>query len=180
MPTLSGIFILGEFTGPVADRIHAISSRYDPKMANSRRPHVTLVGSSGLGPIDPKTSVEELREKLAPIAAETAPIELVFQPPHRFLQTDIVVLPFDPHGPIRHLHDRIGRSGLFFGRARFNFAPHVTLTLYRTLTRENLNELMQVRINESVLLDRLQVYLTNHPSPAKLLLELPLGSANHV
>lgn len=148
--------------------------RHDPKMAKARRPHVTLVGSSGLGPIDPKTPVSELRARLEPITSVTAPIELAFLPPHRFLQTDIVVLPFDPHGPIRHLHDEIAKSGLFFGTPRFNFAPHVTLTLYRTLTREALRELMSVKIEETVVLDKLQVYLTNQPSPARLLLELPL------
>ncbi len=174
MPTLSGIFILGEFVGPVADRIHEISMRHDPKMAKARRPHVTLVGSSGLGPIDPKTPVPELRRKLQPITDTASPIELYFQAPHRFLQTDIVVLPFDPHGPIRHLHDRISNAGLFFQKARFNFSPHVTLTLYKTLTREALAELMQVKIDEPVILDKLQIYLTNHPSPARLLLELEL------
>lgn len=145
-------------------------------MANGRRPHVTLVGSSGVGPIAAHTPVAKLRERLEPIASTTSPIELSFLPPHRFMQTDIVVLPFDPHGPIRHLHDRLATAGLHFEQARFNFSPHVTLTLYKTLTREALNELMAIRINETVVLDSLQIYLTNQPSPARLLLELPLGT----
>jgi 2'-5' RNA ligase len=176
VPTLSGIFVLGELSGPVAERIHDISRQYDPKMARRiRKPHVTLAGSSGVGPIAPTTSVEELRRRLEPIAQTTAPIELTFQPPHRFLQTDIIVLPFDPHGSLRTLHDRIATSGLFFQKPRFNFSPHVTMTLYRTLTRDAVRELMAVRITEPVVLNSLQLYLTGEPNLPKLLLELPLS-----
>jgi hypothetical protein len=94
--------------------------------------------------------------------------------PHRFPQTDIVVLPIKPHGPIRLLHDAIATSGLLFGHARFTFSPHVTLNLYKTLTRTAVQELLQLRIAGPVTLDTLHVYYTNEPSPAKLLLELPL------
>ena len=140
---------------------------------------MTLAGSSGVGPIAPTTPVDELRRRLEPIANTTAPMELTFQPAHRFLQTDIIVLPFDPHGPIRALHDRIATSGLYFQLPRFNFSPHVTLTLYRTLTREAVKELMAIRITEPVVLDSIQLYLTNEPNPPRLLLELPLrGDAN--
>jgi 2'-5' RNA ligase len=159
----------------VADQIHEITQRFDPKLAKARRPHFTLAGSSGVGPIAWDTPVPLLRERLEPIARETEPISLTLLPPHRFLQTDIVVLPVDPHGPIRVLHDRIATSGLRFGPARFTFSPHVTLTLYRTLTREMVDELMRVRITEPVELDVLRVYYTADPAPARLLLELPLG-----
>ena len=174
MPTPAGIFVLGALSGAAAEEIHAIAARYDPKLARIRRPHVTLAGSSGAGPILSDTPVEELRARLAPIAAEVPPIELALLPPHRFLQTDIVVLPIDPHGPIRLLHDRIATSGLHFGPARFTFSPHVTINLYKSLTRETLRELMQIRITEPVTLDALHVYYTSEPRPAKLLLDLPL------
>ncbi|HXC25444.1 MAG TPA: 2'-5' RNA ligase family protein [Gemmatimonadaceae bacterium] len=174
MPTLAGIFILGELSGPVAEEIHTITRRYDPKLARVRRPHVTLAGSSGVGPIPVDTPVAELRERLTPVAAAMPPIELTLQPAHRFTQTDIIVLPIDPYGPIRVLHDRISTSGLRFGPARFTFSPHVTLNLYKSLTRETLRELLQVRVPGSVMLDTLHVYYTSEPRPAKLILDLPL------
>ena len=174
MPTLAGIFVLGELQGLPVTVIHDITRRFDPKLANLRRPHITLAGSSGVGPIPPDTSVATLRKHLEPIAASTAPIALPLQPAHRFPQTNTVVLPIDPHGAIRVLHDRIASSGLPFGPARFTFSPHVTLNLYRTLTRDTLDALLRVRITEPVLLDRLQLYYTSEPRPAKLLLELPL------
>jgi 2'-5' RNA ligase len=174
VPTLSGIFILGELAGPVADEIQAVIQKYDPKLAKGRRPHVTITGSSGAGPIEARTTAAELRAKLAPVAADLAPVSVPLGLPERFTGTDIVVLPIDPHGAIRVLHDRLATSGLHFGKARFNFSPHVTLSLYRTLTPQSLRELMRVRIPGPVTIDMLHVYLTHEPRPARLMLELPL------
>jgi 2'-5' RNA ligase len=172
--TPSGIFILGELTGPVADEIQAIVERHDPKLGRGRRPHLTIAGSSGLGPMAADTSPELMRERLEPITSTTPPIELVLGNPERFPATQIVVLPITPRGPIRALHDRIGASGLHFARPRFAFSPHVTLNLYKTLTREALDSLLAVRITEAVTLDRLQMYYTGEPNISRLLLELPL------
>jgi 2'-5' RNA ligase len=174
VPTLAGIFILGELGGPAADAMHEISRRFDPKLARSRRPHITVAGSSGVGPIPWDTPVDELARRLTPITADTPPIPLTIGAAERFPQTEIVVLPVDPHGPIRVLHDRIASSGLRFGPARFTFSPHITLNLYRTLTRESLRELLAVRATGPVVLDTLYVYYTNAPNPATLLLKLPL------
>ncbi len=175
MATPSGIFILGELSGPVADRIQEIAERYDPKLARSHRPHLTLAGSSGLGPIAADTTTATMWEKLEPITSTTAPISLVLEKPERFPGTEIVVLPVAARGPIRELHDRIGASGIHFARPRFAFSPHVTLNLYRTLTREALDGLLAVRIAEPVVLDRIRMYFTAEPSTSKLLLELPLA-----
>lgn len=174
MATPSGIFILGELSGPVADRVQAIAERYDPKLARSHRPHLTLAGSSGLGPMAADTAVDLMRERLGPILSSTAPIELVLERPERFPATEIVVMSVAPRGAIRELHDRIGASGLHFARPRFAFSPHVTLNLYKTLTREALDALLAVRITEPVVLDRLRLYYTSPPNVSRLLLELPL------
>lgn len=174
MPIASGIFVLGELTGPVADELQAITEQHDTKLARLRRPHVTFAGSSGLGPIAADTPVDLLRERFTPVAQETAPLLLKLGPVERFPGTEIVVLPISPRGPIRELHDRIAGTGLHFARPRFAFSPHVTLNLYKTLTPRSLRMLMGVRITELVTLDRLHLYLTNEPSPARLLLDLPL------
>lgn len=175
MATPSGIFILGELTGAVADEIQAVIERHDPKLGRGRRPHLTLAGSSGLGPMAADTPVELMRERLEPITTMTPPIELILGKPERFPATEIVVLPITPRGPIRALHDRIGASGLHFARPRFAFSPHVTLNLYKTLTKEALDSLLAVRVTEPVTLDRLRMYYTSEPNISRLLLELPLN-----
>ncbi|HEY8309700.1 MAG TPA: 2'-5' RNA ligase family protein [Gemmatimonadaceae bacterium] len=177
MATPSGIFILGELTGAVADEIQSVIERHDPKLGKGRRPHLTLAGSSGLGPMAADTPVELMRERLEPITSTTPPIELILGKPERFPATQIVVLPITPRGPIRALHDRIGASGLHFARPRFAFSPHVTLNLYKTLTREALDSLLAVRVTEPVTLDRLRMYYTSEPNISRLLLELPLTGA---
>src|SRR5215210_1477806 len=143
---LNGIFILAELPADVAEGIRAVNEKYDARLARYRPPHITLTGSSGAGPIPPSVSVDEMRQKLEPITSDTAPITLSFEKPQLFMQTEIVVLPLDQHGPLRVLHDRIVASGLPFTRARYTFSPHVTLSLYKTLDQTALNELLRIRM----------------------------------
>ena len=171
---LNGIFILAELPAEIAERISAINERYDPRLSRYKPPHITLTGSSGAGPIPPSVSVEEMRERLEPIASDTAPIELSFGAPHRFMQTNIIVLPIDPHGPIRVLHDRIVGSGLPFTRARYTFSPHSTLSLYQSLDAQAIREVLQTRIPEPFVISAIQLYHTRDPQPSRKLLELPL------
>jgi hypothetical protein len=171
----NGIFIIAEIGGQAGERVREINERYDPRLARYKAPHVTITGSSGVGPIPPHVKKDELGEKLTPITSTTAPLTLRFGPPMRFMQSDIVVLPLDPHGPLRVFHDRIATCGLPFLAARFTFSPHCTLSLYPTLTKESERELLAVRINEPVLIDRITVYQTLDPQPSKLLLDLRLS-----
>jgi 2'-5' RNA ligase len=171
---LNGIFILAELKGEVGARIRQINERYDPRLARHKPPHITLTGSSGAGPIAPFVPTDEMRMKLEPITSSTGPITVSFLPPQRFMQTDIIVLPLDPHGPLRVLHDRIITSGLPFARARYTFSPHCTLSLYQTLDAESRRELLSTRISEPFVIDAIQLYHTRDPQPSRKLLELPL------
>lgn len=172
-----GIFVLAELPGDAGIMVRDIQQRYDPKLARLTPPHITLVGSSGVGSIPTDTPVERIRAALAPIAASTAPLSLPFGPPHRFMQTDIVSLPLDQNGPLRMLHERLARSGLPFRRAKFMFSPHCTLSFYPTLTPDSERELLALRVNAPCIVERLQVYLTRDPQPSKKLFELELGTA---
>lgn len=174
MPGAHGIFVLATLGGAVGARIRALQAQYDPKLARESPPHVTLVGSSGVGPIDPETPAAQVRAALAPIAADTPPLTLPFQRTHRFMATNIVVLPLDPYGPLRELHERMAGSGLSFGRARFTFTPHATLNFYRTLPPEAFRTLLAERFDEPALIDRLVVSYTRSPQPPVTLFELPL------
>ena len=115
----TGHVVLLPIGGVIRERIHAIQLRFDPKVAAAQRPHVTLAGSSGVGPILPGPGAAELRAALSPITETTPPLTLHLGRPHRYMQTDILVLPLDPHGPLRTLHERIARSGLRFAPSRF-------------------------------------------------------------
>jgi 2'-5' RNA ligase len=169
-----GVFVLTEVPGEAGAQVRAIQEQFDPKLARLTPPHITLVGSSGVGAIPTDTPVDRIREALAPIAATTAPLTLTFGAPVRFMQTDIVSLPLDPHGPLRTLHERLATSGLPFKPSRFLFTPHCTLNFYKTLTRETARELLALRVDAPVRVEALQVYLTRDPQPATKLMELPL------
>ena len=170
----NGIFIIAEIGGAAGDKVREINERYDPRLARYKPPHVTIAGSSGVGPIPASVQAAELMEKLAAVTSTTTPLTLRFGPPMRFLQTEIVVLPLNPHGDLRVFHDRIATCGLPFQRARFTFSPHCTLSLYPTLTPEASRELLAMRVRDPVVIDRITIYQTLDPQPSKKLLELML------
>ena len=177
MPEPTGIFIVADVAGTLGERIEKIQRAHDPRLISLWPPHVTVIGSSGAGPIIASTSVDELRAALEPITSATPPLALKFAPPYRFPDRDIVVLPLDPHGPLRELHERLKTSGLRTHSARYPFTPHCTLTMYPPLTRERERRLTALRFDEIFLIDKLRVLLTRTPQPVVPLLELPLGGA---
>ena len=172
----SGIFVFAPIGGDVGARIDAVARQYDPRLAAlDQAPHVTVAGSSGMGPIAPDTTPEDLEAAIAPIAASTQPITLRFGRPTRFMQTQIVVLPLDPHGPLRTLHERIKTSGLRAARPRFYFTPHVTLNLYRELPPELLIALLAERFDAPVTIDTLEAHLTRDTGESRSLARWKLG-----
>jgi 2'-5' RNA ligase len=168
---LSGIFVIAELDGAIGERIHAVQERFDPKLAAEAPPHVTIIGSSGAGPISAATPVATLRRAIEPIAAIIPPLILRFGRPDRFLQREIVVLPLDPHGPIRALHEALKGSGLESANARWPFTPHCTLSFYPTLTADSLRHLLAVREDAEWTLSTLRVYHTRDPQPPTLLFD---------
>ena len=183
-PVKPSIVVIATLTGPAAAEIHEIQRRYDPRMAAELPPHVTLIGSSGLGPISVRTDPDALREAIAPIAARTAPMTLRFDPPMRFMQSNVVVLPLDPNGPLRALHEqiaeRIRAAGISAERARFTFTPHCTLSFYRELPAATVRELLAVRIDGEVAVERVHAYRATNPSRTEELFALDLGEKEGV
>lgn len=169
-----GIVVMSELSGELAERILEIQRRFDPRMARELPPHVTITGSSGMGPIDPETTDEELLAALGPVAQSCAPFAVKLEPPMRFMQSTVVVMQIDPNGPIRALHERIKQSGLRYEQPRFTFTPHLTLSFYPELTRERLRELTRIRISEPVLIDSIQAYRSTNLTTTGRVLDLPL------
>jgi 2'-5' RNA ligase len=178
---MNGIFVTAELEGELGARIRAVQQRWDPKLARELPPHITVVGSSGAGPIAPDTPVALLRSAVEPVAVRTPPLTLAFRPPMRFIGREIVVLPLDPHGALRALQDALTEAcraaGVRYESARWPFTPHCTLNFYATLTPESLSALLAVREEESWPLHTLRVYHTRDGAPPKLLFDAPLSGA---
>ncbi len=177
-----GIIVMSELHGAVADRLLELQRRYDPRMAAELPPHITITGSSGMGPISPDTTDDELRAALEPVAATTAPFTVLLRPPRQFMQSPVVVMEIDPNGPIRALHEAIKLSGLTYEQPRFTFTPHVTLTFYPTLARERLRDLLRFRIVEPITIDSIQAYRAVDLTRTSKVLDLRLtgGGREHV
>ena len=172
-----GIIVMCELHGRLGARLREIQERYDPRMAAELPPHITITGSSGMGPIAPSTTDEDLRRDLAPVAASIPPFTVRFDPPMRFMQSTVVVMAIEPNGPIRALHERIKSSGLPYEQPRFTFTPHCTLSFYPELSRERLRELLRVRFDEPVLIDSIQAYRAVDLTRTQKVLDLPLTGA---
>lgn len=175
---VEGIFITVELEGDLGKRIHAHQLEFDPKMANYLPPHVTVIGSSGAGPIPADIPLAEMKAKVGAVAESMAPVAVRFGPPERFVQREIVSLPLDPHGPMRALHERLKSCGLPFMQARYPFTPHCTINLYPTLTPANLKRMLAIRESEEFLVHTLCVYHTKEPQKPKLLFRAALRGAS--
>src|SRR5947209_1294569 len=144
-------------------------------MAAELPPHLTLIGSSGMGPISVRAGVEQLRAALLAAANDTPPLTISFDPPLRFMQSDVVVLPTDPNGPVRALHERMAEriraARIVAERARFTFTPHCTLSFYRELPERDLRELLAFRVEEPVMIEAVQVYRATGPAGTQRLFE---------
>jgi len=175
--SVNGIFVIFELAGPVCAQVRDLQRRFDPRLANELPPHVTMLGSSGAGPIRPDVPKKTLRAALEPIGREMPALTVRFQPPYRFIGREIVVLPLDPHGPVRALHERLKTAGLPYETARYPFTPHCTLNFYPTLTPDSLRALLAVRIDEPVVIDRLRVYHTRAPQAPVHLFDVALTGA---
>jgi len=172
-----GIVVLFELRGALGERIHRLQREFDPRMAAELPPHLTITGSSGMGPIAPETPDDAVRRALEPVAADVSPFTVRLQPPLRFMQSTVVVMMVDPHGPIRALHERIKSSGLPYEEPRFTFTPHVTLSFYPELSRDRLRELLRFRVAEPLLVDSIQAYRAVNLTRTERMLDLPLGVA---
>ena len=168
---------MSELHGEIAARLREIQEQYDPRMAAELPPHVTITGSSGIGPFVPSTSDEDLRAALAPVAAATSPFTVRFDAPMRFMQSTVVVMAIDPNGPIRALHERIKSSGLSYEQPRFTFTPHCTLSFYPELPPARLRELLRIRFNDAIPIDSIQAYRAVDLTRTQKVLDLPLTGA---
>lgn len=169
-----GIIVMSELHGELAERVHEIQRRFDPRMAAELPPHITISGSSGMGPIAPSTTDEQVHAALARVAAETAPFTIRLEAPVRFMQSLVVVMNADPNGPIRALHERIKSSGLAYEAPRFTFTPHCTLSFYPELSREQLRALLRTRVDEPVPIDSIQAYRAVTLTRTVKIVDLPL------
>jgi 2'-5' RNA ligase len=178
-----GVIVMSELHGPIVEWLHEIQQRYDPRMAAELPPHITITGSSGMGPIAPAATDDALRMALAEAAAATPPFTVHLEPPMRFMQSTVVVMAIDPNGPIRALHERIKASikarGLSYEQPRFTFTPHCTLSFYPELPNAKLRELLGLRFDEPVTIDAIQAYRAIHLTRTRRVVDLPLtGTPN--
>ena len=173
----AGSFVLVPVLGQARERLNAMRRVADPKLAAANPPHLSLIGSSGAGPILPDQGPDLVQACLEAAVRDVPPFTLTAGLPMRFPGTDIVSFELDPHGLLRALHERVKKCGLRFGPVRFPFSPHLTISFYRTLDRAAERRLLALRLDAPIVVDRLELSRTNDPQPPDTVLTVMLGGS---
>ena len=103
----AGSFVLVPVLGEAREQLDAMRRAADPKLAAANSPHLSLIGSSGAGPILSDHSPEHVRACLDAAVRDLPPFTIAAGMPTRFPGTDIVSFELDPHGLLRALHERV-------------------------------------------------------------------------
>ncbi len=166
-------YVVLELPEPISSMIHSIRAERDDFQASMPN-EITIVGSSGVGPIAHDQDPEEFFKAINEIAASTPPITVSFDKVHRFPGTDIVVMKLKDETLVRSLHQKFVESGIKFQDTNFAYEPHCTLRSKSPLTDQEMEELSKLKIEGDFILQTLSVYAM--PPPGRLLHTVQLGS----
>ncbi len=167
-------YIVLELPESTASAIHKIRTEQGDDFQASMPTEITVVGSSGVGPIAQDQDPDEFFKIIDEIAASTPPITVSFDKAHRFPGTDIVVMKLQNDTLIRSLHQRFIESGIKFQNTDFEYVPHCTLRSKSPLNDQEMEELSKLKIEGDFTLKTLSVYAM--PPPGKLLHTVQLSS----
>lgn len=159
----------------VASAIHNIRVEQGDDFQASMPEEITVIGSSGVGPIAQDQDPDELFKVIDEIAASTPPIIVSFDKAHRFPGTDIVVMKLKDDAVIRSLHQRFVDSGIKFQNSDFPYEPHCTIRSKSPLTDQEMEKLSNLKIEGSFTLQTLSVY--RMPPPGTLIHTAKLSSS---
>lgn len=168
-------YIVLELPEPIASMIHKIRLEQGDEFQASMPEEITIVGSSGVGPIAKDQDPDELFKAIDEIAASTSPITVSFDKAHRFPGTDIVVMKLKDDTLVRSLHQRFIDSGVKFQNSDFPYQPHCTIRSKSPLTDQEMEELSKLKIEGNFTLQTLSVY--RMPPPGTLIHTAELSSS---
>ena len=157
METKHNAYVVLELPELFAGRITAFRKRYDPDGA--RLPaHITLLGSSGVGPIQPGTTVRKIENELKKKLASIEPIRFQFQEICCFPETCIYWLRPNREEVFARYHRVLSTMDVNCLDSPHPYRPHCTLS-----TREKLEVEIKAKIEredfprEEILLETLSV-----------------------
>lgn len=125
---LEPMFIVLGIDEPMRTQVIHLRKSCEDAFRASLPAEITLTGSSGVGPLMPDQTIEDIATALDRVAADAPPLQAEFGPMMRFPGTDLFVLTLRDETPFHALHDRLLRSGLQFKPSAFPFKPHCTIS----------------------------------------------------
>jgi 2'-5' RNA ligase len=140
----------------LAATIRELRLRYRPEQA-SLPAEITLIGSSGVGALDPDQSADDVIASIGGVAESIPPLTVRFGGMATFPGSGVYFFPPLSRAPFDDLQARLLRAGLRCGPSPFPFTPH--LTVARIHAPALASEILAVPAPEGeFLVDQLAVY----------------------
>src|ERR1700677_360348 len=158
MITRAPCFIVAEKPEPIRTEIQSLRDAFATPTA-ALPVEITLLGSSGVGPIPIGTPVALIQEQMQLLFSKVSPWKVAFSGIRIFPNTSIAYLaPFD-RSRFDFLHNLCRDSALPSSPSRFPYNPHCTLRAGGALTPDQLSDILSHQFPKSIFeIDTISVY----------------------
>lgn len=126
MTTRFPSYVVAEIPEPIRSKIQALRELFSTSTA-FLPVEITLLGSSGLGPIPVGTSIQLIEEQIDSLFSTVTPWVVSFSEIRVFPNTSIAYLAPRDRRPFDRLHEALRNSLLPYSTSPFPFNPHCTL-----------------------------------------------------
>lgn len=158
MLTRRPCFIVAEIPEPVRSEIQSIRDFFATPTA-TLPVEITLLGSSGIGPIQAGVPVKVIEEQIERLCSTVSPWKVSFSEIRVFPNTSIAYLAPSDRSGFDFLHNLCRESKLPAYPSRFPYNPHCTLRAGEALTPDQLADILRHPFPNSVFeIDTISVY----------------------
>lgn len=140
--TILPSYIVAEIPEPVRSAVQTLRDEF--ASATAKLPvEITLVGSSGVGPIPVGTDLSLIATEMARIFAIVPPFEVSFAGFRVFPGTSLVYLCPTDRTPFDNIHETLRYSNIPFSQSAFPYNPHCTMRSGAALPVNEVNLMCQ-------------------------------------
>ena len=119
-------------------------------------PHITVIGSNGVGAFSAGQDLTRVRATIERIAAATSPLTVELGAVERFPNSDVFAFRLVDDRGVRELHGRIVDSGLDLEPSPWPFEPHVTV--WPRPTTGDAATIADAKVSGTFVLDSIAIY----------------------
>jgi len=160
----------------ITSSIRVLRASYDPYAA-SLPVEITLIGSSGVGVIEPGQEIEKIIEQIRDVASQFKPFSMSFSRITSFPNTDIYYLEPGEREIFDDMHSALSKMQIRFRPNPFPYNPHCTIRARGELTSEASTKILNESfVRDEFIVDALEVFEYQYSPPVcRSLFEMKLS-----